>query len=166
MKKFALIALLTFIFSVSVFAQSADYSGEWLLNKAASKLPGKMSNIETITLTVIQSGNELKTASVSKRVSMPAAGEELVTYYLNGAENKAEYSANGAPIIVKSRARVESGRLSLQADRSIKTDAGSFSASTKETWQLSADGKTMTVRRETKTPQETLVSELIFTKKA
>lgn len=166
MKKFALVTLLTLVFSLSAFAQSTNYSGEWKLDKAASKMPGKMSTIESITLTVTQSANELKTASVSKRVSLPASGEELVTYFLNGGENKVEYSANGAPVTVKSRARVDGGRLSLQADRSIKTDAGNLTASTKETWQLSSDGKTMTVRRETKTPQETFTAELVFTKKA
>lgn len=167
MKKIIILTGVLCLLTVSALAQSvSNYSGQWVLDKNASKLPAKMSTIESITLTVAQSGNELKTASVSKRVSLPAAGQELVTYFLNGGENKTEYSANGAPVTVKSRARVEGGRLSLQADRSIKTDAGNFIASTKETWQLSADGNTMTVKRETKTPQETLVAELIFIKKA
>ena len=41
---------------------------------------------------------------------------------------------------------------------------GEISVTTKETWELSADGKTLTVNREQTTPRGTNTSTMVFTK--
>jgi hypothetical protein len=167
MKKFIIPAALFCLLSVNAFAQTMpDYSGEWALDKNASKLSGKMANIESMTITVTQRGSELTAATVSKRVSFPQGSEEPVTYNLMGGEIKTDMNISNAAGTIKTRGRSEGGKLNLKAERNIKTQVGNYSVVTRETWELSADGATLKIKRETETPQDTMSADMVFTKKA
>jgi hypothetical protein len=54
--------------------------------------------------------------------------------------------------------------LTLSSSRTISSQAGEMTITTKETWTLSGDGKTLTVKSETQSPRGTQTSEMVFTK--
>jgi len=164
MKKVAVLVVSLCLFSINALSQVPDYSGEWTLDKHASKLFGRMASIESMSITVTQTGNELKIVTFSKRASQPqnASGEEIVTYSLDGKEIKMDINNSSFNGTIRSRVRFEGGKLNLKAERTIRTQLGEFSATTRDIWELSPDGATLKIKRETETPQETMSAEMIF----
>jgi hypothetical protein len=66
---------------------------------------------------------------------------------------------------VKLTAKIEEGKLNLSQSRTFNTQMGEITSVTKETWTISEDGKTLTVKRDSETPRGTNSSEMVFTKK-
>lgn len=154
------------------------FSGSWELDVSKSKLNERM-RIEAMTMNVSQTDKELKVENTIKREMRVEGGaggggfgrgggfgdgSQAVTYSLEGKETKTEIP--GIPS-AKLKAKWEKGgKLQLTSSRSFETPMGVMTTTTKETWSLSEDGKTLTVKRETETPRGTQSSELVFTKKA
>ncbi len=192
MKKFLFLTTMFGLLAISTFAQDKkpDYSGNWELDVAKSKL-GDRARIESMTLTVSQTGSELKESSVTKRTPRPegdtpqggngggrpggggmgrgmmGGGEMNATYTLDGKEMTVQQdSPTGGQTPVKYKAGFEKdGKLKLSSSRSFNTPVGDVSITTKETWSLSADGKTLTVNRDMETPRGTNSTEMVFNKK-
>jgi hypothetical protein len=184
--------ILTLIFSLflavtAVFAQgkTSDFSGNWELDTNKSKL-GERARVESMTMSVSQTGNELKIETKTKH-AISSEGEvrvgekngagmirrdigsnfgettQIAAYNLGGTETKSEIP--GIPIATTVfKAKLENGgKLYLTSNRASEKPKGAITV--KETWTLSADGKTLTVVREHVTPQGNVSAEMVFNKK-
>ena len=92
-------------------------------------------------------------------------GEGSATYSLDGKELKIEMDGpNGKmPVTYKGTAEAD-GSLKLLNSRTFTGPMGEISMTTKETWRLSADGKTLTIDRESTSPRGSQTSKLVFVK--
>ncbi len=82
------------------------------------------------------------------------------TYNLDGSETESD-SNRGK---VKSKAKLNSDSLELSQTRELNTPRGELKITTKETWTLSDDGKTLTVDSNTATPRGERKMKFVFTK--
>ena len=87
------------------------------------------------------------------------------TYSLDGKELKVEMDGpNGKMPVTFKGTQEADGSLKLSSSRTFSGGMGEITMTTKETWTLSADGKTLTVDRENTTPRGAQTSKLVFTK--
>jgi len=162
---------------VGIYAQKADFSGKWTLDVAKSKL-GERNNIESQTLTVTQTANDIKIDTATKRAAPPAGapgggggggmgrgGDGAATYMLDGKDVKSEVAGpGGAMVPVTTNGKIDGGKLVLSSSRTFTTPNGPITATSKETWELSADGKTLTVNAERTSPRGTDTTTKVFVK--
>ena len=185
MKKLLFLTTMFCLLAISALAQDkkVDYSGNWTLDLSKSKLDERM-RVESMTMNVTQTEKDLKVETTIKRTPPPEGSgggqgngigsgrgggggfgrgggfgnDGTTTYSLDGKETKAGE--------ITRKAKVENdGKLKLNSSRSFETPNGAISITTKDTWSLSADGKTLTVKRDMETPRGTNSSEMVFTKK-
>ena len=184
MKKLLFLTTMFCLLAISALAQDkkVDYSGNWTLDLSKSKLDERM-RVESMTMNVTQTEKDLKVETTIKRMPPPEGvgggqgngigsgrggggfgrgggfGDDgTTTYSLDGKETKAGE--------ITRKAKVENdGKLKLNSSRSFDTPNGAISITTRDTWSLSADGKTLTVKRDTETPRGTNSFEMVFTKK-
>ncbi len=173
----------TLVFGMSVFAANAqkpaDFSGKWNLDAAKSKL-GERSNIESQTLTVTQTAKDIKIETSTKRAA-PAGGgpggggqgggrgfgggDMPATYTLDGKEVKSEMDGPGGnKIPVSMIGKFEGGKLVLTRTMTFNGPNGPANTTGKETWELSADGKTLTVTAERTSFRGTDTTTRVYTK--
>ena len=190
MRKLLFLTAAFCLFSIAAFAQDkkADYSGTWNLDVSKSKL-GDRNNIESQTLTVTQTDKDIKVATATKRAAPPAGapaggppgggggggrsggggmmggGDNTMTYALDGKETTVEVESPMGKVPVKLTGKSDVGKLHLASSRTMNTQMGEVTISTKETWELSANGKTLTVNRESTSPRGTNSSTMVFAKK-
>lgn len=197
-KTTVLMALFCLILAASaVFAQdkmagqmkTTNFAGTWELDKAKTKLP-ETSRIESISLNVAQTGNDLKVETTTKRgapteVKIPNGGAGMgamrgngggmrggmmdgaqsVTYSLDGKETTLETPGiPGAGATLKAKMEKD-GKLKLSTSRAFNGPQGEVTMTTKETWELLDGGKTLKVTRDRESPRGTETSEMYFTKK-
>ena len=143
--------------------QKPDFTGTWVLDK--SKSEGIPPSLEQ-TVKVVQSGDriDVETKSVSDQ------GEQVInsSYTLNGKEAKVTLPGPMPGMTAKGRQTAK-----WSADGSVfeSEDVGTFDTpygpatiKTKRTWQLSADGKTLTVALTREGPIS-MKSKRVFVKK-
>jgi len=192
MKKVLLLSAFVCLLAFSAFAQdkkATDFSGSWTLDTSKSKLDAR-ARIESMTLNVTQTDKEIKIESAAKRLPPPeganqgggngqgggmgrgmgrgmfGGGDGTSTYTLDGKETTTEIEGRMGKVPVKLKAEIESdGKLKLSRSSTFNTPDGERTATTKETWTLSSDGKTLTVKRDSESPFGTNSSEMVFTKK-
>ena len=182
-RNFIFAAVLTlFVMAVSVSAQRASFSGTWTLDVAKSKL-GERNMIESQTLTVVQTDKDIKITSATKRTPPPAGapggggpggrpgggggmGESSMTYTLDGKEVTIQQETPNGATPVRMTAKSDGGKLWLSNSRTFNTPNGEITATTKETWSLSADGTTLTVDRESTSPRGTNSTQSVYTRKS
>ena len=181
--RIVLMTMLTLVLAVAAISaqdRTAGFAGTWTLDASKSKLDERM-RIESMTLTVAQTDKELKVETKTKRAPRPegetgggqgrgmgrggfGGGDGATVYSLDGKETKVEQETPAGKIPVVYKANLEKGKLTLSSSRTISGQMGEMTITTKETWSLSEDGKTLTVKRETETPRGTQSSEMVFTK--
>jgi hypothetical protein len=183
MKKVFILAAVVFLFATAAFAQKADFSGTWTLDVSKSKLDER-ARIESMTLTVAQTANDIKIDSKTTRAPRPEGapagagggggmgrgggfgnGDASETYTLDGKETKVTQESQMGPIPITLKGKLDGGKLDLSSSRTFTTQMGEMTATKKETWSLSDDGKTLTIAREQTTPRGTNSSTLVFNKK-
>jgi hypothetical protein len=189
MKKTFFLAAFICLLAVSAFAQdkkATDFSGAWTLDVSKSTL-GERSRVESMTMTVTQTDKDIKVETATKRLPPPdganqgggqgggmgrgmgrggfGGGDGTNTYTLDGKESTTEIDGPMGKVPVKLKAERDGGKLKLSSSRTINTPNGEISITTKETWSLSDDGKTLTVKRDMESPRGTNSTELVFTKK-
>lgn len=190
MKRVLFLTAFVCLLAVSAFAQKkSDFSGSWTLDVSKSKLDER-ARVESMTMTVAQTDKDIKVETATKRMPPPegaggqgngtgggmgrgmgrggfGGGDGTTVYTLDGKETTTEVDAGQmGKVPVKLKANLESdGKLKLSNSRTITTQMGEISITTKETWALSEDGKTLTVKRDMETPRGTNSSEMVFTKK-
>lgn len=190
--KFVLAAIFTFIFSAAALAQSdlsasaqtaktIDYSGKWNLEVKKSKLK-ENPPIDSMSMIVEQNEREVKIESTFKNgeddnasmnrggglqrgnFSGMTGGTESTAYTLDGKEVVNDMTKAAAGKYTYKGARGKDGKLKLEQTREFQSPTGMTKIKISETWSLSADGKTLTVNRETVNPTGTNVSEMVFMK--
>jgi hypothetical protein len=184
MKRFFFLAAMFAAFSIAGFAQKpTDFSGTWSLDIPKSQLDARMK-VDALTMTVAQTDKELKVTTETKRPAPPAdapagpngqgsgrgmrgfgGGDGTVAYSLDGKETTVEVDGPNGKLPIKYKASVETGKASLSSSRSFTGQMGEITVTTKDSWTLSADGKTLTDVRETTSPRGTSSSTLVFEKK-
>ncbi len=179
MRKLLFLTAAVCLFSIATLAQDkkADYSGTWTLDVSKSKLDER-ARIESQTLTVTQTDKDITVATATKRLPPPAdapqggrrgggmgGGDSVTTYSLDGKETTIEQETQMGKVPVKLTAKSDAGKLHLASSRTMNTQMGEMTMTTKETWELSTDGKTLTVNRESTSPRGTNSSTMIFVKK-
>jgi hypothetical protein len=185
MKKiFALTAVFCLLAVAAMAQKKADFSGTWTLDVAKSQL-GERSRVESMTMTVTQTDKNLKVSTETKRQAPPAdaagggrpgggggfgrggfgGGDGTVDYSLDGKDTTVEVEGPNGKMPVKYKGSMDGGKANLSSSRSFSGPNGDVSITTKETWSLSEDGKTLTVVRETASPRGTNSSTMVFVKK-
>lgn len=183
--RIGLITLFCIILGASaVFAQekAVNFAGHWELDVSKSKLPER-NRVESMTMIVTQTEKDLTVETKAKRGEsanenpgrgngarrggmgrgMMLGGDAAFTYTLDGKETSAASAATMGEAKLKAEI-TKDGKLKLTQTRNIETQMGSRSLKLSETWELSGDGKTLKVKRETETPRGTQNSELHFSK--
>lgn len=180
MKRLMFLAAALCLLSTAAFAQKANYAGSWTLDTSKSKLDER-TRIESMTMTVAQTDTELKVTTATKRQAPPAdaarpaggggmgrggfgGGDGTTTYDLSGKETKIEIDGPNGKMPQALKAAAADGKLTLSKSSSFSGPMGEVTVTTKDTWELSADGKTLTVNRESTTPRGTNTSTMVFVK--
>jgi hypothetical protein len=190
MKKSTFLLMCVFVLSLSVFAQSkTNFSGTWELDKASSKLDERQAkSIESQTLTVTQTDKEFTVEVKTKRLPPPEmrdgdkpptdAGrgqgrgrggmgggmDGATTYSLNGKETTMLQESPMGQMPVTLKAKFDKESLKLSRSSTFNGPTGEMTIGNKETWTLSADGKTLTVKRESESPRGSFSSESTYKK--
>ncbi len=192
MRKITFLFLIIGLLALSAFAQAKpDYSGTWTLDKEKSKLDERMAaSIESQTLTVAQTETELKVTLATKRNAPPAGGgqgggrpgggggqgggrgmggfgggDSTTTYSLNGKETTFNRETPMGSVPVKLKAELEkNGKLKLSSSSTMNTQMGEMTVFSSENWELSADGKTLKVKRIQSAMNREMTSESVYTK--
>jgi len=181
----AAIAVLALAFTVSAQKAPADFSGKWTLDLTKSKLTDReKSSIESQTMTVTQSATDLKFETATKRMAPPAGapaggppgggggrmggggmgGGDMTQTYTLGKETTTEQQMGPATVPVTMGSKWDGSKLVLTRSSVFNGPNGEVKNSSKETWELGADGKTLTVNREATGMQGTTTSTKVFTK--
>ena len=183
----ACLSLFVFAFSVSAQEKATNFSGTWSLDVGKSKLSDRMP-IDSQTLTVTQTDKDIKVETVTKHAPPPAdapqgmekgggkmgghgrmggmMGDGTTTYSLDGKETKTEVSGPMGTMPQTLKATLDAGKLKLSRTSNISTPMGETTITTKETWELSADGKTLTINVERNTLRGNETATKVFTKKS
>jgi TonB family protein len=91
-------------------------------------------------------------------------GMDGTTTYEIGKETTMNQETPAGSIPVSLKAKFDKGVLKLTRSSTFSTPMGEISIENKEEWSLSADGNTLTVKREMITPRGTNSSESVYTK--
>lgn len=173
-------ALLLNLVGALAAAAPTNFAGAWSLDKSKSKdLPQQWSNIEMMTLRVTQDGQQV---SVSTDVQMSADANasggmgggrgrgmgmfpQNASYKLDGTETTSEATGGrGGTVTTKSEWKDGGKTLVLKRVSKFNVNGNDVTATTTEEWSLSADGKTLTVKRTSESPRGTQSSTLVFNK--
>ncbi len=181
MKKFVFLLAALCMFASASFAQKANYAGTWTLDTAKSKLDER-ARVESMTMTVEQTETEIKVTTATKRQAPPAdaparpaggggggmgrmgGGDGTTTYDLSGKETKVDIDGPNGKMPQMLKATKDGAKLTLSKSSSFSGPMGDVTITTKETWELGADGKSLTVNREQSSPRGTNTSTMVFTK--
>ena len=180
MKQTLFAAALCCMLSIAAFAQAkpADFSGTWTLDVSKSKLDER-ARIESMTLTVAQTAKDIKVDSKTTRAPRPegsgggmgggrggfGGGDSSMTYTLDGKATTIQQESPMGTVPVSLTGKLDGGTLNLASSRTFNGPNGEVTATTKDTWTLSPDGKTLTVNRESVSPRGTNSSTMVFVKK-
>jgi len=168
-------AVMLFAMAISASAQKAsDFSGTWTLDTAKSQ-PADAA-VESQTLVVTQTAAELKYERTTVRKAdadqgrggrgMMGGGNATASFSLDGKETVTEQEGRMGKIPVTNKAAVAGdGSVKLSSTRTFNGPQGEMSFTVNETWKLSADGKTLTIERETNSPRGASTSTSSYTKK-
>ena len=172
--------LLAGVLSASA-AAPANFAGTWALDKAKSEgLPPSAANIDSLTLTITQDTQQIEVNVTAESgqgnataASSPSQGRGRgmslfppgATYKLDGTETTAE-NPGGRGGTTTYKAEWKDGGKTLELKRVLKANfqGNDVTITTTEDWTLSADGKTLTVKRTSESPRGTQSSTLVFNK--
>lgn len=188
MKKTALLAAMLCLFAIGIFAQAKpDFSGTWTLDKGKSKL-GERNRIESRTIKATQTATDLTVETTTKREAPPegagggmgggnrpgggmgggrgmmGGGDGTTVYKLDGKETTTEVEGPMGKMPVKTTATMGGDALNITSARTLNTQMGEMTLTTKEKWMLSDGGKTLTVVSTTTTPRGEQTTEMVYTK--
>jgi hypothetical protein len=161
MKKLFFATAILCLFAFAAFAQkSADLSGKWNLDISKSELGQQATMIKSQTLTITQSGTSFKVSTQTERNTPPdstgggggggrgfgggmgGGGEQ--SYTLDGKEVSTERQTPNGAITTKTTASQSGNKVVITSI--FPGPNGDIKSTT--TYELSADGKSLTVTRE------------------
>jgi len=116
-----------------------------------------------ITLVVKHSGNDL---AVERRVSF--GGQERPPleqkFTLDGRENSNPTFGRGGQGVLKSKSKLNNGKVVIDGSSTMSTPQGDFDIGTHEEWELSADAKLLTITTTRSTPMGDNTSRQVYNK--
>ncbi len=165
--------LLLMTFAISAQNNTTNFAGDWKLDVKKSEL-GQRSRIESMTMKVAQTANELAYERKAKRTEREGGGGRRrggrggnagkVIFKLDGTETSAEISGGRLTGKATYKAETKDSKLILSTTRSFETPNGTRSIKSVETWELSKDSKILTVISERNTRRGAITSKMVFTK--
>ncbi|MBI3401766.1 MAG: hypothetical protein HY048_10125 [Acidobacteria bacterium] len=152
-------AALVLLVSVSARAQNAmpNFSGTWTLDLAKSDF-GPAPPPDSVVMTIDHKEPSLKSTTVQKGQQGDAANESTIT--TDGKENVNRLRAAGMEQDVKSTSKWNGKRLTTERGFEIQ----GMSIGMNDAWELSDDGKVLTIVREINTPQGSFSTRMAFNK--
>jgi hypothetical protein len=179
----ATFALLAMAFTVSAQKAPADFSGKWNLDLAKSKLSDReKASIESQTVTITQTAADIKVETETKRIAPPAGATPPAgggggggrmgggggaggpqTYPL-GKEVTTDQTMGQNTVPVTMGSKWDGSKLVTTRAFTMNTPNGEFKSLTKQTFELGADGKSLTLTVESTNAQGTTSSTKVFTK--
>ena len=153
-------ASLMVLLTVSALAQNAtpNFTGTWTLDLAKSDF-GPAPPPDSVVMTIDHKEPGLKSTTVQKSQQGDATNESTIN--TDGKENVNRLRAAGIDQDVKSTSKW-SGR-KLTTERVL--DIQGMSIGMNDAWELSDDGKVLTIVREINTPQGSFSTRMAFNKK-
>jgi len=173
---------MVFLAGIAV-AQATNFSGTWIMDTQKTKLDERL-RIESMTLKIKDAGSEVtKDTSVKRSNPSPGQGGQggrgmgggfggglgmrdgSDTFSLDGKEKTVVEEGPRGPMRVKIKGKREKdGKVVISTSRDLSGPMGSIEISTKETWSLSADGKSLTVPTDLSSPMGANSTKMFFTK--
>lgn len=173
-----------FVFAVAASAQTApSFTGTWSLDIPKSTLDDRAkSNTESQTMTVAEKDNTITITTATKRPAPPAdapqggrpgggqgrggfgGGDGTTTYTLDGKEVKTETDGPMGKMPTTLKGKLDGGKLHLERSSTFSGQMGEVTISTKDVWELSADGKALTVSRDSVSPRGSTASKWVYNK--
>jgi hypothetical protein len=146
-----------------------DYSGRWTLDKSASKsLPHMYDKVSAHNIDVAQTATKFTVAiDITRGEGEPI--RQTLDFDLTGKATQAETTVHTPdgdrkmPMTLKGVVR-EDGRVEVTEAREMRGPEGPFTATTYELWDISADGKTLTIHRKDQMPRGTFEYDMVFTR--
>ncbi|HEY0427436.1 MAG TPA: hypothetical protein VGC76_06485 [Pyrinomonadaceae bacterium] len=169
MKSLIFIAGLILMSFTFAFAKPANYSGTWTLDfKQSKNLPPFYANVKSHKLSITQNEKTLNVA-VEVDAGQGAPDNLSFVYNLDGSETKTETGIRtpGGMKSVPTTLKAETagnGNLKITITREITMPDGAFKGVTIENWELSADGKTLTIHRTDEMPRGKMEADMVFVK--
>lgn len=169
--------LLSGVLAVSA-AAPANFAGTWALDKSKSEgLSQQAAAIESLTLTAAQDAQQFTVDSKTTMGSQPdaAAGggrgrgmglfPQNASYKLDGTETTADNpGGRGGTTTFKATWKDGGKTLELKRVGKFSFQGNDVTVTTTEDWTLSANGKTLTIKRTSESPRGTQNSTLVFNK--
>jgi len=152
MKKALSTAGVILLLVVSALAQNAtpNFTGTWTLDLAKSDF-GPAPPPDSVVMTIDHKEPTVKSTTVQKGSQGDATNESTIT--TDGKENVNKLRAAGIDQDVKK----------LTTERALEIQGMTISMN--DAWELSGDGKVLTIVREINTPQGGFATRLAFNKK-
>jgi hypothetical protein len=145
--------------TISTAAQSQpNFSGTWTLDPAKSDF-GPMPGPDSVVMVIDHKDPALK-VNVTQKSQMGEASNDS-TYSTDGKDNVNKMRSPAGDQDVKSTTKWN-GKM-LATSRTI--EAQGMSIGIDETWDLSADGKVLTINRNLNTPQGAFSTKMVMNKK-
>ena len=143
------------LFAFSAFAQkAADFSGKWNLDLSKSDLGQQAAMIKSQTVTITQSGTSFKVSTQTERNAPPegaggggrgfGGGGGDQSYTLDGKEVSTDRQTPNGTMTIKTTASQSGNKVVISSV--FPGPNGDIKSTT--TYELSGDGKTLTVTRE------------------
>jgi len=149
--------------------KTPDYSGKWTLDRAASKnLPPMFEKVTSHRIDVSQTKDKFTVALDISRGEAPPI-QQTLDFDLTGKPTQTETTVHTPggdrklPMTLKASVR-EDGRVEVTEEREMRGPEGPVTAMTYELWDVSADGKTLTVHRKDTMPRGTFEYDMVFTR--
>ena len=163
---------------MAAFAQaSPDYNGTWVLDTQKTKLDERL-RVESMTVKITDKVTEVTKVTTTKRSSQGAGpggrggmggglglrdGSE--TFTLDGKERTVVEEGPRGPMSVKVKGKREKdGKIVISTSRALSGPMGEIEITSKETWALSSDGKSLTVTAELSSPMGANSTKMHFTR--
>jgi hypothetical protein len=178
MKKNFVATAIAIMFALTITASAqkapADFSGKWTLDMSKSKVSdNEKAAIESQTLTVTQSAADFKVETTTKRIApagAPADGAgrmgpgSMTNTFPFGKEATVEQQRGQMTIPVTYGSKWDGSKVVTWNSFTMNGPNGEMKNSTKETWELGADGKTLTVTRESNGRGGPMTTTRVYTK--
>jgi hypothetical protein len=148
------------LLAASAAAQGAtpNFSGTWSVDVAKSDF-GPAPPPDSIVMVIDHKEPNIKATTTQKGQQGDTSNETNVT--TDGTENVNKLRAMGTEQDVKSTAKWNGKKLATA--RTL--DVQGMSIGMNDSWEISDDGKVMTIVREVRTPQGDFATKMVFNKK-
>jgi len=148
------------LLAVSGFAQNAapNFSGTWTVDLTKSDF-GPAPPPDSIVMVIEHREPSIKVTTTQKGAQGEISSDRAIT--TDGKENINKMRTPAGDLDVKSTTHWTGRTLATV----LNVDVQGMSIMSNDTWELSADGKVLTIAQETTTPQGAFSAKAVFNKK-